>query len=387
MSQTLSQIQLLAILPRLSSHLGHAYPYQLSVQRSVESLGWKYFAFFPKRADVQAPLGWEPLLANDISSSPKGLFSKILILLQNIRPFRQIFRRTCKESIVFIEHFELPHLGSIALSLLFLNARFQFWMLHRYETDGRLFKSYMLRAFHWFLQRKLGKSNVKFLTDSDLLAMRLSRTLKCNFSVVPIPHTEIREATNRETNQVLFWWPGGLIREDKGLSTIIKLTRFLRECPSVRIVVSEKMKDFNIDPSQCIFVPNYMSRDDYIEWMRKAHLILLPYSAEDYSCRTSGIFVEAISLGSIPVVTEGTWMAYELKKFDLRELIVTWKESNLMDQLCLIPGNLKIGQKIEKMRRQYHEFHSEKGFATQLNLLNKFDCFQKKGHISASDYK
>ena len=54
----------------------------------------------------------------------------------------------------------------------------------------------------------------------------------------------------------------------------------------------------------------------------KSNFIILPYESKDYKYRSSGIFVESISLRKIVLVSVNTWMSKELKKHNLSELIV-----------------------------------------------------------------
>jgi glycosyltransferase involved in cell wall biosynthesis len=49
--------------------------------------------------------------------------------------------------------------------------------------------------------------------------------------------------------------------------------------------------------------------------LQQADIVLLPYVREFYGWASSGIFSEAMSLGKVTVVTEGTWPAQQLVKF------------------------------------------------------------------------
>jgi glycosyltransferase involved in cell wall biosynthesis len=52
-----------------------------------------------------------------------------------------------------------------------------------------------------------------------------------------------------------------------------------------------------------------LSRDAYFELLGAADIILMPYRAEDYWAKTSGILCEASALGKVVVVPDGTWLA------------------------------------------------------------------------------
>src|SRR5262249_34869955 len=54
---------------------------------------------------------------------------------------------------------------------------------------------------------------------------------------------------------------------------------------------------------------------DYRRLLDSADMVLLPYAKEFYGWASSGIFSEAMSLGKVTIVTEGTWPAQQLEKF------------------------------------------------------------------------
>ena len=209
----------------------------------------------------------------------------------------------------------------------------------------------------WKLKR------VQCLTDSKLLAEALAPEFRLPLFVVPIPHTDHRPTRiKKEHKETLFWWPGGLIREDKGLRTIQKLLQLMEGKEGMCIVMADAAREKFGNIPHLRLIPTHLSREEYMAWMQKADLILLPYSC-DYAKRTSGIFVEAIMVGAIPAVTRGTWMAHELSKFDLAELTFDWSEQNLLDRLTALPRDQNILAKLKMMRLHYHNFHTPEIFA------------------------
>ena len=52
----------------------------------------------------------------------------------------------------------------------------------------------------------------------------------------------------------------------------------------------------------------------YFARMEASHLVVLPYQAERYVARTSGILAEAIHAGVPAIVPDATWMAEQLGK-------------------------------------------------------------------------
>jgi glycosyltransferase involved in cell wall biosynthesis len=60
-------------------------------------------------------------------------------------------------------------------------------------------------------------------------------------------------------------------------------------------------------------IENELSTDDYDALLKRASIVLLPYSLVYYHAQTSGIFCEALAQGKPVVVPRGTWMARQLK--------------------------------------------------------------------------
>lgn len=361
-----------ALLPRFSSQLGHIFHYHRAVENAANLIDWTYTAYIPQKTEiVSLPKNWIPILANDTSNAPKNLWLKLKFFIANLFPLRRIFRtiETNLKAIVFIEHFEIQHLASIAFTLFFARPQFHFWILYRYELEEARKKTWLYRLFLSFMRWKLGKDKVLCLTDSELLAKSLQKDLECPLLTVPIPHTEKYTAVKKEKEDLQFWWPGGLIRKDKGLLTIGKILASLEAYPSIKIIAAESSRKHFASYSQINFIPTLLPRAEYVQWMQRADLILLPYSGKEYAKRTSGIFVEAISLGAIPVTTKGTWMAYELEKFGLSSLVFDWNEPNLLDLLCNLLSNDSLKNQLEIMQAHYRRFHSLEGFAKTLELI------------------
>lgn len=58
--------------------------------------------------------------------------------------------------------------------------------------------------------------------------------------------------------------------------------------------------------------PSGMSMKQYLDNLQKADIFLLPYSAEDYSDRTSGVFAECAAMGGVAIVPANTWLSRQI---------------------------------------------------------------------------
>ena len=57
-----------------------------------------------------------------------------------------------------------------------------------------------------------------------------------------------------------------------------------------------------------------LSEEAYLQLLRDADVLLLPYRSETYKERTSGVFCEALSAGKPVIVSEGSLMARQVSR-------------------------------------------------------------------------
>ncbi|WP_319287251.1 glycosyltransferase [Desulfosarcina sp.] len=58
-----------------------------------------------------------------------------------------------------------------------------------------------------------------------------------------------------------------------------------------------------------------MAQEEYQNTMNRADLVLIPYLPAGYTLQTSGVFSEAMAMGKVSIIPEGTWMADMFLKF------------------------------------------------------------------------
>lgn len=350
-----------ALSPNLFDEVGHVYRYQSAFERAVCKNGWKYVNFIPKGCSLKTiPPSWVRALPNDFWNRKKTFFFRLGKLFTGFFSFLSIFRKIGKEEngVIFLENFELQNLVAILFAILLSRPHFSLWLLHRYEYGPHHFKTRIYRFFHWIVEKKIP---ILYLTDSEPLQMAQQALFLKPIHVLPIPHTASSEGAKTPS---LLWWPGGSIRKDKGLLVVQRLVRQIR--PPFRLALAESARPFLPSSDQLLFLPPLLAETEYLAWMSKAEFVLLPHDPREYEKRTSGIFVEAVVAGAIPLVSKGTWMAYELEKFGVFASIFDWEEDDLFSRLSSpFPARKELGI----MQRKYQEFHTEQGLATSLLQL------------------
>ncbi len=363
-------ITIYSIIPSLRNEEGHFYEYNKAFTKVAKLNNWKHIKIIPKNCSLE-PLGddWQKLIyPMDVKNKIKNF--------KNFIPFLKIFKKLkkYKQPIIFIEDFNIIILFLVLICSFIIRPKIKLWLLFRFEFDVMFFKGKISLIILRLLESLLGGENIKCFTDSKLVAKRNEKFYKRDFVVLPIPHTYLFEKASKKSNKDLyFWWPGGLIRKEKGLDRIIHLSKILKSSKvQIKLILAKSAQNFIEINNNVLFLSNDLSRDQYCKWMSRSDLVLLPYHENLYQYRTSGIFVEAISFGTIPVVSKKTWMAYELDKYNLSELIIDWDRHNLLDLLTKICSDKKIKTKILKMRNDYKFFHCYENFAKEIKKHTDF---------------
>lgn len=341
-----------SIIPLLIHEEGHAYPYNLAVKKACELNAWEHLALIPKQCTISdLPEGWKKSLVSYGLS--RSFFEKLSMLILNTPLLAQLIKKH-QISIVFMEQFALSEFLALSLAVFFTRANVEVWLLHRFDLSHKRVN----RWIYSFFQNILGKK-LKLLTDSKLLQNDL---FKKTIHLLPIPHTCDFDIKKRATTEMIFWWP----TSSKGLSEIQRVVA--QPTQGVRLIATSLASShLNHSKIPITFIPTPLPRSEYVKWMRCADFVLLPYDQKMYERSTSGIFVEAIIAGSIPIVTKGTWMAQEYEYFDLREFIVDWREENLINHLKTLTPSVKL----MKMQNHYKAFHSTEKLADSFKTLKR----------------
>jgi len=109
-----------------------------------------------------------------------------------------------------------------------------------------------------------------------------------------------------------------------------------------------------------------LKREEYVAQLAKSDIILLPYDPVAYYARTSGLFVEAICAGKVVFTREGSWLAHELHRYDLHELITDFAS---LEHMISIAQDAEVLKKLARMQQAYQKFHSVENFAQTISAI------------------
>ncbi len=363
--------RLISLIPDLMGGEGHIIPYHRAVGQVVANLGWEYQAWVPQGPGLEAlPEGWQACLSSVALEREGHLLDKLGRIPLAIALGQSIARAikaptTAEKTIIFLERFIHLQLLALVLAVWLLpqsqRAGLSLWILYRrdvHRDKTRFFYKYL----HSWLFRAIGPQNCQFFTDSEPLQRSLIEYFQVPVTVLPIPHTEFAEVEPMSAAPcpMICWWPGSP-RPEKGWTIIQQLSQ-ARAAVNHRFCLVAAQSSELVATAEGVslhLVGDRLTREDYAHWLARSRIILLPYDPVAYQERTSGIFTEAIIAGRLPVVTAHTWMAQELLRFDLGDLILDWQEPDLVwPALAAIATNAEIQARLQTMQAHYRDFHS-----------------------------
>ena len=120
--------------------------------------------------------------------------------------------------------------------------------------------------------------------------------------------------------------------------------------------------------SRVRFIYGSLSRVDYVDLIKSADILLLPYMPEYYRHGASGVFCEGVSLGKVICTTAGTTMAGDVSRYDLGvSLARNYSVDAIQEALNESVDDFKVLN--EKQQTSYSKFslhHSPQGFWTSM---------------------
>lgn len=325
-------VKFVSLAPYYFDGSGHNIEYQACLKDAALSLGLEFELLLPKKHSV----GLLPFQSLDFFPKRGKFFA-----------WFGLFR---KPQVLFLESFGIKDLPGLYVASFFLHKNAKLALLFRRGFCESFSKRLALKLFSGCLSRRRG---VSLFTDSEMISQELG-----NLTVLPIPHAPA--ASNMSSSsKIVCYWPG-VPRETKGLLALKQLAASIDK-ERFELVAARASALQN-----ATLVENHLSRTLYEAELCRADVVLLPYDPVQYRSGTSGVLVEAVSLGKLPLVRDGSWLAFELKKHGLEECIIDWTPSHVWS---IIPKLLKdeaVKEKLQAMQTHYRRFHNQISFNEML---------------------
>lgn len=200
-------------------------------------------------------------------------------------------------------------------------------ILHLGYASERFAADPRLRRLLSALEVEGKRDRARFVTDSPILQSRYEAILQQPITLLPVVVSRhAMESSKRPGNPPCFACLGSA-REDKGFPEVLAAVDSLSASTqpiSARFVLQSSDPDhrsavalegFRSAPKKHVsLVDHPLSEEAYLQLLRDADVLLLPYRPETYKERTSGVFCEALSAGKPVIVSEGSLMARQVSR-------------------------------------------------------------------------
>jgi hypothetical protein len=333
--------------PNLKSLHGHYYGYAARVARAAEALGVTPVILGSTSLDLptvtppvlpafthdywqeMVPVNQDPYL--HLAERARQFAQELAISLEG-------WSATAGDALFlpYVNLVELDGLGRVADRMA--DAMPRLALLFRRELDEQgLDAGVGPRSISALLRRSLGAlralpagPRLRVFTDSDILTDDYSERLQVRVQTAPIPVDErfTALAFPRPAAPIVISYFGDA-RSEKGYQRLPGMAERIHpslEHGQVRLVVQSNFNVPGGEPgmaearralAECrgvelLDVP--LHDDEYALYLGESHLVVMPYEAERYAARTSGILAEAVHAGVPMVVPEGTWLSEQLRR-------------------------------------------------------------------------
>lgn len=244
-----------------------------------------------------------------------------------------------------------------------------------FERDSTLLRPHIARSLRQLGMLKRGA--VDFFADTTTLCAVYSALLDCEVQLIPIPHLR-DEANSLETDErvpVTYFGVYSEVKSPHLLSTIIPMCQ--SECQNawqVKITflarnhVSNAFAQHMRQLSECVdYKEGPFSPQEVSEILSRGGIVLLPYHSHDYEIQSSGVVMEAISSGCVPLVSASMHDAAALERIDP---VFVGRPNNAKDfaeRIIEVSKNYSFyKQKLNSLREEIVAFNNPHNFVRTL---------------------
>ncbi len=358
------QFSFLSLIPELKVESGHHYPYHRKLKEAIEHLDGSFTAYVNQKCTIHS-LGKEWKKWFRRKKEPKFVLRYIFRLFVDYSKIFLHEEKKYSKRIFFLESFASGDLiAFVFASLFFAKKKDDVWILFRFERGK---KEMALQSFLMKIAKKILKEKWNLFCDSDLLGQHLEKQFHQKLHLLMhylSPFESLSKNDNLEQKERLACaWMGGP-RLEKGLFAIKKLMTLQDPIAERFTLIYPEKAPLPSSHEQLLIhqTKENLEWGEYLKVFERCDVILLPYDSISYLRRSSGIFIETIIGGKIPLVRKDTWLAFRLKEFNLDELIVDWENPRFFTHLYELIQNPEVSVKIKKMQQSYKEYHSFSSF-------------------------
>jgi glycosyltransferase involved in cell wall biosynthesis len=318
-------------------HLSHAGYIADAAKRA--GMGVRILCARKYRVKVAGGFRMDGIFREDLRNSPSPLLSKSRVALDFLeflsrRRFRADLQSGIRQAdvgrndIIFAQMLAPRNLTSWLQWLQSLPKGHEpVVILHLGYASERFAADPHLRRLLTALEVEGKQDRARFVTDSPILQSRYEAILQQPVTLLPVVVSRHAMASSKRPGNPPCFACLGSAREDKGFPEVLAAIDSLSASTqpiNVRFALQSSNPDhrsavalegFRSAPKEHVsLVDHPLSEEAYLELLRDADVLLLPYRPETYKERTSGVFCEALSAGKPVIVSDGSLMARQVSR-------------------------------------------------------------------------
>jgi hypothetical protein len=362
----------LSICPFLKGIGGHDIPYQESLRLALDDT-WQFKVLATTAAkNLKLPKFFFTSLPVYTTKTNVLYWWRYILAIR-----KEIINSMMSKCTLFIESFGLGHLLGLGIAIFFANRKIDrlIILLRTNLIVNNYFKTVALNAVLFFFIEIL-KVKVLFATDSVLVRNFFNKKFQMNATVLPIPHAnfQCREKSidKSDPNRPIVCWMPGASRPEKNYAIAAKLIINSSKLNQNILWMPGSLKKEVGTRGKHVFFDATLSEEEYQYTLLNCDVVLLPYDSQVYEMATSGIFIECIIAGKYPITSKNSWMSFELARYELHDLSISWNEPKAeceLDRIFKMLEDKNFLFKMQKMRREYLNFHNHNEFKRIFNSL------------------
>jgi hypothetical protein len=129
----------------------------------------------------------------------------------------------------------------------------------------------------------------------------------------------------------------------------------------IKCFISEWANVKESDDIELVRLP-YGSKDYHFHF-NNCDVVLLPYKAQRFRSGMSMVFIEAVATCKLPIVSDGTPMATELRRFNLSELVMDFDNKFSWTVVNELSESINIRERFKVMAERYNREHDTFAFS------------------------
>jgi glycosyltransferase involved in cell wall biosynthesis len=227
-------------------------------------------------------------------------------------------------------------------------------------------------------------ARARFVTDSDMLREKYQAILQQPVAHLPLVISRRASECYKPPGTPPHFVCLGNARQEKGFAEILAAIDILNadgRPPDARFTLQSSDPDVPSAAARASFrsaksvslITRPLDDDGYLQLLKDADVLLLPYHVDKYHDRTSGVFCEALTAGKPAITTEGSFLGLEVVREGIGWLVRDRDPDSVAQAIRRATSELgRVAARCAELMPRYKPmFHPDTFVSQLLGLANE----------------